>query len=219
LNLKLQAVELKNKIENLTIRERVIGVVTVVAVLFGVYDQLVLSPFLKHREEAKQQLASVSPKVKSIQLSIESLLERQARDPNLQIQTVISQRKEKLEELDAVIKRETKRLIDPKDMTKLLGYLLSRQSKLKIDNVKSVSGETIYFDEEEKVSSGLFRHSLTLSLEGTYLQVKNYLKKVEELAEEIYWDDMTFESKLYPIGTLELNVHTLSTSKELIGVY
>ena len=104
-------------------------------------------------------------------------------------------------------------------MPKILGYLLSRQSALNINSVKSASGEPIYFDAERKKSSGLFKHDLTMSLEGTYYQVQSYLKNIEEMAEQVYWDDMTFESKEYPIGVLKLNVHTLSTSKELIGVY
>ena len=65
----------------------------------------------------------------------------------------------------------------------------------------------------------LFKHDLALSLEGTYSQVQNYLMNVEKLAVQIYWDDMSFEIKQYPIGVLELGVHTLSTSRELIGVY
>ncbi len=219
MNLPSQVAEIRDKVDALSPRERIIIAVTVVAVIFGVYNQFVLDPFLKHRKELQQQLSAIGPEMEVMQQSIESLIKRQANDPNVSLRKSIERKSQKVSELEEIIKSETKRLIDPQKMPKILGYLLSRQSALKINSVKSASGEPIYFDAERKKPSGLFKHDLTMSLEGTYYQVQSYLKNIEEMAEQVYWDDMTFESKKYPIGVLVLNVHTLSTSKELIGVY
>lgn len=219
MNLQSQVAEIRDKVDALSPRERVIIAVTVVAVIFGVYNQFVLDPFLKHRKELQQQLAAIGPEMEVMQQSMESLIKRQANDPNISLRKSIERKSQKVAELEEIIKSETKRLIDPQKMPKILGYLLSRQSALKINSVKSASGEPIYFDAERKKPSGLFKHDLTMSLEGTYYQVQSYLKNIEEMAEQVYWDDMAFESKTYPVGVLKLNVHTLSTSKELIGVY
>ena len=219
MNLPSQVAEIRDKVDALSPRERVIIAVTVVAVIFGVYNQFVLDPFLKHRKELQQQLSAIGPEMEVMQQSMESLIKRQANDPNVSLRKSIKRKSQKVTELEGTIKNETKRLIDPQKMPKILGYLLSRQSALKINSVKSASGEPIYLDAERKKPSGLFKHDLTMSLEGTYYQVQSYLKNIEEMAEQVYWDDMTFESKEYPIGVLVLNVHTLSTSKELIGVY
>lgn len=219
MNLKSQIVEIRDKIDALSPRERVIIAVTVIAIILGIYNLFVLDPFLKHREELQQQLAAIGPEMDVMQKSIESIIKRQSNDPNVSLRSAIEKKNKKVKELETVIKNETKRLIDPQKMPEILGYLLSRQSALKISSVKSASGEPIYFDAERKKPSGLFKHDLTMSLEGTYYQVQSYLKNIEEMAEQVYWDDMTFTSKKYPIGALELNVHTLSTSKELIGVY
>ena len=219
MSLQSQVAEVRDKVDALSPRERVIIAVTIVAVIFGIYNQFVLDPFLKHRKELQQQLAAIGPEMEVMQKSMESLIKRQANDPNVSLRNAIEKKNKKVKELEEIIKNETKRLIDPQKMPKILGYLLSRQSALKINSVKSASGEPIYFDAERKKPSGLFKHDLTMSLEGTYYQVQSYLKNIEEMAEQVYWDDMTFESKKYPIGVLELNVHTLSTSKELIGVY
>ena len=219
MNLASQVAEIRDKVDALSPRERVIIAVTVVAVIFGVYNQFVLDPFLKHRKELQQQLSAIGPEMEVMQQSMESLIKRQANDPNVSLRKSIERKSQKVTGLEGTIKNETKRLIDPQKMPKILGYLLSRQSALKINSVKSASGEPIYLDAERKKPSGLFKHDLTMSLEGTYYQVQSYLKNIEEMAEQVYWDDMTFESKEYPIGVLVLNVHTLSTSKELIGVY
>ena len=219
MDLKSRAVELRDKIDALSSRERVIVAVTIVAVIFGVYDQLVLNPFLKKKEKLQQQMASMVPEVERIGESIESLIKRQEMDPNIKLREKIGQKKIKIRDLDEVIRSETRRLIDPERMPQILGYLLSRQSALNIESVKSVSGEPIYFDKEKKEESGLFQHDLNISLEGTYYQVQGYLKHIENMAEQIYWDDMEFEVKAYPVGRLNLNVHTLSTSQDLIGVY
>lgn len=219
MNLKSQAVELQGKIDALSARERVIIAVTIIAVIFGIYDQLVLNPFLESRDKLQQQVSSIGPEVEMIGQSIESLVKRQANDPNIKLREKIARKKEEIKTLDNVIESETRRLMDPQKMPQMLGYLLSRQSALEIESVKSVSGEPIYFDKERDEESGLFKHELNIALEGTYYQVQGYLKHIEEMAEQIYWDDMTFETKKYPVGRLVLNVHTLSTSQELIGVY
>ena len=65
----------------------------------------------------------------------------------------------------------------------------------------------------------MYRHKMNLKLEGTYFQVTGYLKMIEGMKERLFWDDMTFKIEDYPRGVLELNVHTLSMSKELIGIY
>lgn len=219
MSLQSQVAEIRDKVDALSSRERVIIAVTVIAVIFGVYNQFVLDPFLKHRKELQQQMAAIGPEMEVMQQSMESLIKRQASDPNISLRNTVKKKNKKVKELEGIIENETKRLIDPQKMPKILGYLLSRQSALKINSVKSSSGEPIYLDADRKKPSGLFKHDLTMSLEGTYYQVQSYLKNVEEMAEQVYWDEMTFESKKYPVGVLVLNVHTLSTSKELIGVY
>jgi len=217
-DLKLQVAKTIEKVDGLSSRERVIIVVTAIAFIFGTYNQFVLAPFLETRSTLKKEMADIVPEMEVMQNTIESLVERQARDPNVALRSAIKEKKERIEALDDVIESETKRLIDPEKMPKILGYLLSRRSSLSINSVKSASGEPIMFEGEEK-PMGLFKHELKIELEGSYQQVQVYLGKIEELAEQVYWDDMVFEMKEYPTGTLRLNVHTMSTSKELIGVY
>ena len=219
MNLKLRCAEIALKLNGLSARERVIVVVTAISILFFIYDHLVLSPFLNDREMIQQKMKDLTSEVVVMQQSIEGIVARQAFDPNVKLRIIIDQKKDKVNKLDDFITTETTRLIDPEKMPRLLGHLLSRQSKLTVNNVKNTSADSIYFDEEETQDSGLYKHDLTLVLEGTYSQVQNYLKTVEEMAEQIYWDDMSFEIKEYPMGILRLGVHTLSTSKELIGVY
>jgi len=219
MNLKSRAADICEKVDALSSRERVIIAVTLIATIFGIYDQLMLNPFLEKRESVQQEMASLAPEVERIGKEIESLVEQQKRDPNVKLREKIDNKKNRIKTLDGIIRNETRRLIDPERMPQILGYLLSRKSALAIESVKSVSGEPIYFDEGRKEESGLFKHDLSISLEGTYYQVQEYLEHIENMAEQIYWDDMEYEAKQYPIGRLSLNVHTLSTSKELIGVY
>lgn len=218
MDLKLQVANAIEKVDGLSPRERVIILLTAVALMFGTYNQFVLDPFLKNRTTLKKEMAAIVPEMDAMQQTIASLVQRQARDPNVALRKMVVDKTAKVSALDITIDNETKRLIDPQKMPKILGYLLSRRSALTINSVKSTAGEPVMFDDEEK-PMGLFTHGLEIELEGTYQQVKTYLGTIEALAEQVYWDDMVFEMQAYPIGTLKLNVHTMSTSPELIGVY
>jgi len=65
----------------------------------------------------------------------------------------------------------------------------------------------------------LYQHRIQLELEGKYDQVSKYLAQVEALPEKVFWQNLAFQMDNYPVGRLSLEVYTLSTSKDLIGVY
>ena len=96
MNLQSQAAEIRDKVDALSSRERVIIAVTVLAVIFGIYNQFILDPFLKHRKELQQQLAAIGPEMEVMQQSMESLLKRQANDPNVSLKKSIDRKSKKV---------------------------------------------------------------------------------------------------------------------------
>jgi len=120
-----------------------------------------------------------------------------------------------------MIGQSTENLIDPNKMSHILSALLSRQSGLRVKRVNNFPAEAVHYqkDAQSHPKVLMYRHRLHLELEGTFYQVSNYLKMIENLQERLYWDEMDFTMGNYPKGILLLNVHTLSMSKDLIGVY
>ncbi len=67
---------------------------------------------------------------------------------------------------------------------------------------------------EQKVN--LYKHGIRLQLEGGYFDVYQYLKALEALPRHFYWKQFDYQVKAYPGAVVEMEIYTLSTSKEFI---
>lgn len=219
--MKDKLIEVGEKLNALTPRERVIILVVVLVSLLGVYDYVALTPYLDQRKENEKLFAQYLNEMNDVQNNINLLVKRLEHDPNLILKERIAKKEKQLKELESIIGESTEGLIQPKKMSQVLGYLLSRQSGMGVKAVKNYPAEPVSFkkDEESEPEVLMYKHRLTLQLEGTFFQVAGYLKMIEGLKERLYWNDMKFTIKQYPKGEFTLEVHTLSMSKELIGIY
>ena len=54
--------------------------------------------------------------------------------------------------------------------------------------------------------------------EGRYFAVRDFLARLEQLSDKLYWRSMAYHVKDYPTAEVTLEVYTLSTEKAFIGV-
>ena len=71
--------------------------------------------------------------------------------------------------------------------------------------------------EEEKVV-GVYKHAVRVSLQGEYFAVVKYLKNLESLPWQFYWEFIDYEVDAFPVANITLEVYTLSTNKGVLGV-
>jgi len=213
--------EVSEKLNALSLRERSILLVVALVAMLGIYDYLALTPYLEQRKENERLFSEYVNEMSAIEGNIATLVKKLEHDPNHLLKERIEKKEKHLKELESIIGESTESLIAPKKMAQVLGYLLSRQSGMGVKSVKNYPADPVSFkkDEESDAEVLMYRHRLTLELEGTFFQVAGYLKMIEGLKERLFWDDMEFSIKRYPKGSFTLDVHTLSMSKELIGVY
>ena len=72
--------------------------------------------------------------------------------------------------------------------------------------------------EPENSNVEVYRHGLQMEFEGNYLAALNYLKALEALQWEFYWDAVQLEVTKYPRSKIIITVHTLSLRDSWIGV-
>ncbi len=124
----------------------------------------------------------------------------------------------------------TSDLVDPKQMRIVLEELLRRQSGLKLVSATNLPAKALVEgDAEPPAATGdgakakakepqLYRHTLVLTLEGSYLDCLAYLNAVEHLPWHLYWSRLEFKEDGYPRNAIRLELRTLSFDKEWIGV-
>ncbi|PIE44071.1 MAG: hypothetical protein CSA50_02065 [Gammaproteobacteria bacterium] len=219
--MKNKSVPISDKLNGLSLRERVIVLVMAGLSLLWIYDYVALTPYLEKSQQNKMLLDQYRNEMNAALSNIDLLMKKLEDDPNHLLRERIANKENQLKQLNTLIGKSTQGLIEPKKMSQVLGYLLSKQSGMAIKSVKNYPAEPVSFKENEQAEPEvlMYRHRLELQLEGTFFQVVGYLKMIEALTERLYWNDMKFTMKQYPKGRLLLEVHTLSISKELIQIY
>jgi len=210
--------DIEAKLNALSVRERVIVMVTLLAVVFGIYTFIALDPYLSKKKAVVNKLAVIATNAETTQQEIVATAKLAESNPNKLLKEQIEKQKKQNVKLNEAIHNATTTLIAPEMMPEVLGHLLSRQSRLSVKSVKSAQAVPVYMGKTEE-DGLLYRHELELMLHGDFYQVKHYLEMIETMPKRVYFDKMNYEISEYPKGKLQLNVYTLSTKKELIGVY
>ena len=113
-------------------------------------------------------------------------------------------------------------LIEPKQMAKVLEVVLAQNTNLQLQRVQSLGAKPLSplkaKEGEEAQSLGIYKHGLQIEFKGSYLSTLKYLKALDELPWNFYWDILELNVEKYPVSKIVITVHTLSFNEGWIGV-
>ncbi|WP_085298424.1 hypothetical protein [Cognaticolwellia mytili] len=225
------------KFTNASNREQYLIIIAgLVAIVFISYSLFLDSSFQRIKQLNKniiQTQKSNRDNINSIAMFEQALRE----DPNLALKRELSQYQTKLGEIDQELLQLTSDLIDPIQMRYALIKLLKLQSGVKLLSFKVLSAQPVTenrdvnrdgisidkLPETKKLSTEtsqlrLYRHGIKIKLQGQYFQLKKYLAQLEGLSWKFFWQKFDYQLKEYPVSELEVEIYSLSTAQEFIGV-
>ncbi|AUM12438.1 hypothetical protein Kalk_08405 [Ketobacter alkanivorans] len=218
-NLRIKYQELEEKAHKLSVRERAILLGAIAVLLLGVFDQILLRPWLHEREQIDKDKTALLNSMEASNRRIDVLQAAINDNPNIVLKKSISNLNDMHSELDEQIGKITDGMISPQDMPFVLGEMLSERHGLKVQSVKSRAAQRLMVADEHKVNAAaIYRHDLEIKMSGTFFQMRDYLAAVEALPSKLLWDNLEYVVEEYPKGSLILQVHTLSSKEELLRV-
>ncbi len=225
------------KFSNTTAREQYLIIATgLVAIVFILYSVFLDAPFQRieqlHAQISQTQQSNQNNK-NSIQMLEQALLE----DPNVALRKELSQYQAKLGEIDEQLLSLTSDLIDPIQMRYALIKLLKLQKGVKLlsfevlparavtkSNVESNDKpdnnkiQRTSVEQAETKQLRLYRHGIKIKLQGQYFQLRDYLSQLEGMSWKFFWQEFDYQLIAYPVSELEVEIYSLSTAQEFIGV-
>ena len=230
-----------------TLRERLIILLMIIVLFYGIADLLFLGDILENRDRQIKQLNGLVDSNQAAQQEVQALLNQiSASQQSMQRQQELLN--EKLIDVDQQLAASATGFIPATLMPKVLEKLLDNSAGLvliKLENkpVEKITGldqatknesalvldsHDAEQDEAKKDESGneksepyttdLYRHGVELQLQGSYLGTLAYLKQLESLEWRFEWNALIFDIQDYPIGTVTIEVYTYSTERDWIGV-
>ena len=210
------------KFDALNERER-ISIISLSAVaIIIIFVELIISPMNHQYDILDKKIVSLQSQTKQLQSQILVLKTKQNLDPDFQEKQKIKLLNEQISSLDVHLKERMHGLIEPKQMAKVLEVVLTQNTDLKLQRVQSLGAEPLSpvkaKEGEEAEDLGIYRHGMQIEFKGSYLSTLNYLKALDELPWDFYWDVLELNVDKYPTSSIVITVHTLSFHEGWIGV-
>lgn len=213
MSLKAQWQTWADKLAALSQRERVLIMLTGVVLVGAIASYGWLDAAVVRLEQDRLALSSAQRDLEIMDLENQGKQARLARDPDQNVRTQLAGVDEEIGKLDAALKAQTVDLIQAHEMPEVLEALLSRSANLHMVALTSLAPEPLMAGEQR---INLFKHGIRLKLEGGYFDVYQYLKALEALPRHFYWKQFDYQVQEHPRAVVEMEIYTLSTSKEFI---
>ncbi|MBB5021269.1 type II secretion system protein GspM [Desulfurispira natronophila] len=212
-----------DNLDQRTPRERTMILVLALMVIILGWTWLISSPTTSAMQEARQQSERLQQEIVVLQAEAERIHQQYLDDPNRPLRQTLQELQGQQAALDVRIDRALEKMIDPTTMVQLLRDLLQSQKNLTLVRLESIQGGPVevYRNRAEAEASGLprpYRHGLRLELEGDFFSFLEYLRGVEALPWNLYWETLEYQVVNHPRARIYLEIYTLGTQENWIGV-
>ena len=223
--------------EKISAREQKIVLSTFVVVLSLLGYMLMIEPLVLSSIQLVEEESQLVKTNTLLTEQIEKTKNRETDNPNLALEVQFKKLLEESQASQNKIDLLTQSLVAPKQMVGLLEKVLTQDKQLKLislsnlpeeamsiegRNLTNTSGASDASDASDNDTDNnealIYRHTFEIELEATYDSAVSYLKRLDSLPWQLFWQDLRYESTVYPKGRLSLRVYTLSMSQEVLGV-
>lgn len=226
--LRLQFGNVCGKVDGLSMRERTLLVLVIVMVILGLWNSLIYQPIQLEQQKLTDQLNQVEMEISSQSQLAEQIRTKGSFDPNKTTRDQFTRVQSQLSRIKTEIDSEAVELINPQQMAKALEELLRQHKDMVLINLETLpptklftSGEADLNQQANKALTEaplVYRHALSIEMEGRYFDTLRYLKALEKLKWRFYWNMVDYQVLDYPLARIKITVYTLSFEEGWLGV-
>jgi MSHA biogenesis protein MshJ len=222
--MKAQLERLAKRFNALAVRERAIGFASVLLVAMVLLYLLALEPSLAKKRRLAAQLAEAQKSVLTLQS-----LKTPTQDPLVARRAERDALRRQLAEIDKTMREIQRGLVPAERTARLLEEVLGSSRGLQLVSLRTMpvrrfdpSGgagaevnATANASSSQDAERQLYQHTFEMTLQGSYADLHDYLRRVEQLPWRLFWSRISVavnedqQSKL----VVTLTVQTLSVSK------
>ncbi|MDQ2075220.1 MSHA biogenesis protein MshJ [Marinimicrobium sp. ABcell2] len=212
--------ELIEKIDAYSLRERVLLLLCALAVLVGIWQLAIEMPQERKRAQLTAELERISTAQSAQATQIAALSSALGQTVNGEVFAEREALRARLLTLDDELAALSQGLVSADQLPRILQDVLVSTTRLTLQRVQThpVQELPLLGGGEEGRSTGVYKHSVTLRVTGSYFEVLGFLQSLEELPWRFYWDRLDYKVQGYPRGEIDIRVYTLSAEEGLLGV-
>ncbi|HEX5462923.1 MAG TPA: hypothetical protein VFX20_23385 [Steroidobacteraceae bacterium] len=196
---------LAGRFDRLSLRERVLTMAAVLAVVLALFDSLVLQRLEMRRKQLAQQLTEIVAAIN------DSGAAGDGSDAGATLRRTAALTAS-LTEATARLHSQAAGLVPAQRMTQVIHDVLSREQGITVTSLRSLP------PYELVTGDGPYVHSAELTLQGRYLDILTYLQALEGLPWHFYWQTLALDATHYPTTRVTVRLGTVSMSREWIDL-
>lgn len=184
------------------------------------------------RELRRLEAARMAADARTTQavIALDELRARAANRPDAALLHQLEALRQERDQRKAALERDTAALIRPQVMQQVLQDLLRSRPGLRLHELASFTelveppvsemARDAVQGELGAQSVRLYRHGVRLRLEGSYFELRDYLRAIEAGRQQLFWDRLEYQVKEAGPGRarIELTLYTLGQEEGWIGV-
>jgi MSHA biogenesis protein MshJ len=211
----------------LSLRERAMVALAVLALSGFLVFSLALAPQLESRARLATQIAQQEQDLAALRAKVQEIAE-QARNPDAAVTAQLAEVRRQVARIDDKFKAIEHKLVPPDKVASLLQAMLERSHGLRLVALRTLPPSGLIEPaaaaaQEPKVSpdkappAGIYKHAVEITVEGGYRELLAYLAQLERSPQQLFWNRASLRAD-YPSSTLTLVVFTLSTERTWLAV-
>jgi len=215
------------RFDALSMRERVMVFAAAVCLIVFFGYQFGLANPLAQNSRLSAQIEQHETEAATAQQQTQILTRALSDDPNEALRKQIAQLKSQIEERDLTVRGVQKGLVPPTRMAAVLENMLNRSQSVHLVSLKTLPVTTLVERpaEESKDQNAaapdehqVYKHGVEITLQGNYLELLDYLAKLEKLPWQMFWAQTRMDARDYPRVRVTLKLYTLSLDKAWLVV-
>jgi MSHA biogenesis protein MshJ len=228
-----------DKIDALSLRERAMLFVAVIAVPFFISYVMFVDPAVTRIRALSAKMAQQQMELQALTIALQAL-EKRRTDPDAVQATRRDQGKRRIAEIDATLNTLQSGLVPAQRMNALLQDMLTRNPRLQLVALSTMSATPLVekhapaekssanananagapqpTDKPVAAASSVFKHGVQITLQGSYVDLYDYLVMLEKLPWHMFWSRASLSAEDYPRLTLTVTIYTLSLDKAWLVV-
>jgi MSHA biogenesis protein MshJ len=202
----------------LTLRERALVALSMVALVWLVWDWTLHQSLTRRLAAAESDVASLQERIVS-EVGVSDQLKRAlADDPNRRLTAEQRELTDQVAALDSRLETLVGGFVAPSKMPALLEDVVTHHRGVALQRVASLPVEPVRQQNGGDAVPGLYRHAMRVELRGGYFAIRDYLKELEDAPWRFSWRSINYHVEQFPDAMVVLEIETMSREKTWLGV-
>ena len=223
------------RLDALTRRERIMLFAAGAALILTFFYLLGSGPAMERRRLLTLHIVDQNNMIIAADAQRTELERTLKQDPDVAVRERIAERRKQIGELDTQLAGLQRTLVPPQSMGIVLEQLVGQDRRVHIVELRNLPATPLVQKEGEAAapaggapaqSAGgraaapgrhVYKHGVRVVIEGSYLDLLNYVARVEKQPWQVYWGKTVMSSD-YPTARVELTLYTLSLDQAWLVV-